>query len=237
MLHTAIILAGGFGTRLKGLIDDLPKPLAPVNQRPFLDYLLAYLSAQGLQKLVLSTGYQAEKISKQYGPSYLGMDLHYIPETQPLGTGGGIRLACASIEEEECFVLNGDSFFGIALEDFYALHKKHGAQCSLALRQVENASRYGSIQMDKDYRITAFMEKSPEQQAGLINAGVYILNKNLFMQHSPENRAFSVERDFFEKQCLNLQIKGFPFSAYFIDIGVPEDYAKAQDDFKQFKYR
>lgn len=237
MLRSAIILAGGFGTRLKGLIDDLPKPLAPVNHRPFLDYLLGYLSQQGIQKVCLSTGYQAEKISSQYGETYQGMELAYVTEVQPLGTGGGIRQAFSCIEHEECFVVNGDSFFGIGLEEFFRLHQTHGAQCSLALRQVENASRYGHIRIDQNYRINAFMEKSSEQQAGLINAGMYILNKQVFLEHAPQEGAFSIERDFFEKQCRNLLIKGFPFNGYFIDIGVPEDFAKAQDDFKQFKYR
>lgn len=236
MLKSAIILAGGFGTRLQSLVSDLPKPLAPVNHRPFLDYLLDYLSYFGLQRVCLSTGYLSEKISSRYGHAYKGMALFYKMEAQPMGTGGGIRQSMEEMNDEDLFVLNGDSFFDIDLLHFHDLHRKEKAQMSLALRQVENASRYGSIQLGQNNRITAFLEKKEDQQPGLINGGVYILNRKLFLENSPVQKAFSIEKDFFEKQCGQLMIRGFPFDSYFIDIGIPEDYLKAQNDFKQFKY-
>lgn len=237
MITTAIILAGGFGTRLKSVINDLPKPMAPVNDQPFLNYQLDYLRHYGIKNVILSVGYLSKKIKKHYGASYEGIGITYADEVEPLGTGGGIRLALMSCNSEELFVLNGDSFFDVNLNTFYQLHIKNGSQISLALRKVIEASRYGTILKNNDHRITLFKEKNGTNRAGIINGGLYILNKQIYLSHTHALTNFSIEKDFFEKHLEDLIIKGFEFDNYFIDIGIPEDYQKAQHDFKAFKYQ
>lgn len=237
MINTAVILAGGFGTRLQSVVSTLPKPMAPVNGIPFLNYQLDYLKASGIQKVVLSIGYLADTIMAYYGYTYNGLSITYVMEDTPMGTGGGIRLALETCDDDLVVVLNGDSFFDLPLADFFQKHQAGSAQCSLALRDVENASRYGRIETNSDNRVISFMEKSTLAQAGTINAGVYLLNKNVYLANTKAETNFSIEKHFFEKQLSQLIIKGFQFNGYFIDIGIPEDYLKAQDDFKGFKYR
>lgn len=236
MLKEAIILAGGFGTRLQSMVSDVPKPMAPVNSRPFLDYLLRYLAHYGLQSVVLSTGHLAEKIVAQYGESYNGLRVAYTHEEDPLGTGGGIRLAMEQCTARHVLVLNGDSFFDLNLNTMYNQHCSFHSDCSLALRQVEDASRYGTIKLGDMGLVKKFREKDGEHKPGLINAGVYLLQRELFLSKTPAGEAFSIEKDFFESRLKELNIFGFEQSGYFIDIGIPEDYIKAQDDFKRFAY-
>ena len=236
MLHTAIILVGGMGTRLREVLKDLPKPMAPVNNRPFLEYQLRFLAAQGIRKVCLSTGHLAEKIQAYFGEEFLGLKITYAREQEALGTGGGIRLACEPLNDKELLVLNGDSYFDMDLNNFYSLHSSRAANCSLALRKVDNASRYGRIDLDEQNRIISFREKSDAASPGLINAGIYILDRELYLTHTPANENFSIEKDFFARYCGKLDLRGFSFEGYFIDIGIPEDYRKVQDDFKQFGY-
>jgi len=237
MLQTAIILAGGFGTRLQTVISDLPKPMAPVNGEPFLNYQLNYLRHYGIKKVIISVGYLAEKIQSYYKSNFNGLEIDYVVEESPLGTGGGIRLALEQCKDDYALVLNGDSFFDVHLHDYFRLHINEDSQFSLTLRKVEDSSRYGTIETDANDRIVSFREKTNEKKAGRINGGVYILNKELYLKSTPEQLNFSIEKDFFEKQLTSLPIKGFEFDGYFIDIGIPEDYTKAQNDFKGFTYR
>lgn len=237
MLSTAIILAGGYGTRLQSVVSDLPKPMAPVNGQPFLDYQLQYLKSYGFKKVVLSIGYLSEKISEHYGASFKGMQLFYAKEEVPLGTGGGIRMALEQCFDENIFVLNGDSFFDVNPDLFFKKHNEKSAEFSLALRKVDDTSRYDAIEKDTDNRVISFNEKNGTSKPGTINGGIYILNKKIFFENTVENINFSIEKDFFEKRLNDLAIYGFEFDGYFLDIGIPEDYNKAQDDFKGFKYR
>lgn len=234
--HTAIVLAGGFGTRLQSVVSNLPKPMAPVNGQPFLNYQLNYLEASGIRHVVLSTGYLSHQVEAHYRNSYRSMQISYAVEDRPLGTGGAIRLAMNSCSEETVLVLNGDSFFDIPLDSFGELHRQAGGSCSLALRRVDNAARYGRIEVDATQRVVSFLEKSATPQPGLINGGVYLLDKSVYLDQTPPEHPFSIEKDFFEKRLDDLVIRGFEFDGYFIDIGVPDDYLKAQDDFKTFKY-
>jgi D-glycero-alpha-D-manno-heptose 1-phosphate guanylyltransferase len=236
LINTAIILAGGFGTRLQTVVSDLPKPMAPVNGQPFLNYQLRYLKQSGIKRVIISTGYLADKINSYYGDTFEELAILYSHEQTPLGTGGGIKLAFDKTMEEEVLVLNGDSFFDVDIERFYNLHVGQHADISLALRRVEDASRYGTIECGEGNRVISFREKQGIAQPGLINGGVYILNKAHFFKGTEGLLNFSIEKDFFEKQLGTLSIKGFEFNGYFIDIGVPADYNKAQDDFKEFKY-
>ena len=237
MITTAIILAGGFGTRLQSVVNDLPKPMAPINGEPFLNYQLNYLKHYGIKNVILSVGYLAEKIKAYYGSNFNGLEIDYVVEENPMGTGGGIRLALEKCTESLSFVLNGDSFFDVDLIKFNDLHIQNRSQISLALRKVNNSARYGTIEKTKENIISSFKEKSGIDHEGIINGGVYLLDKNLYLQKTPSATNFSIEKDFFEKQLSNSLISGFEFEGYFIDIGIPEDYLKAQNDFKGFKYK
>ena len=236
MIKEAIILAGGFGTRLQEVIKDVPKPMAPINNIPFLDYLLKYLAHYGLKRVVLSVGYLADKVTAHYGHSFAGMEIVYSIEKEPLGTGGGIRLAMQQCHTYDILVLNGDSFFDIDLINFYNKHTDAVSDTSLALRKVEDASRYGTITLGEFDKISGFKEKSTQSKPGIINAGIYILDSDSYMDETPVNQSFSIEKDFFEKKLNTLNIYGFTYPGYFIDIGIPEDYKQAQNDFKTFKY-
>lgn len=236
MLKEAIILAGGFGTRLRDVVVNVPKPMAPVCDKPFLDYLLKYVKYYGVEKVVLSVGYLSEKIIKQYGTAFEGLQISYSIEKEPMGTGGGIRLAMEKCIGKDVLVLNGDSFFDIHLNSLYDSHCNSQANCTLALRKVENASRYGTVVLGKGKEISGFKEKDGQEKPGTINAGVYILNRESFLKKNPPAKNFSIEKDFFETKLNELKIFGFELEGYFIDIGIPEDYKRAQHDFKEFNY-
>jgi len=237
LLKEAIILAGGFGTRLQSVVNDVPKPMAPVNNEPFLNYIFDYLKYFGIEHVVLSTGYLSEKIHGHFKEEYEGIGISYTKEESPLGTGGGIRLAMEKCKENDVLVLNGDSFFDVDLNVYYQQYQNKRADCSLALRIVPNASRYGTIDLATENRIAAFKEKDNVEEQGLINGGVYILNRELFLSKTKPGISFSIEKDFYEERINELNIYGFEYSGYFIDIGIPEDYKKAQADFKHFKYK
>ncbi len=236
MLTEAVILAGGFGTRLQSVVSDVPKPIAPINNIPFLNYMFDYLKFFRIRHVVLSTGYLSEKISDYYKNEYKGITISYTKEETPLGTGGGIRLAIEKCKTNEVLVMNGDSFFDIDLNEYCNKHTEFNSDCSLALRRIENASRYGTINLGDNNTIKAFKEKDSIEREGLINAGVYILNRELFLNKTQAEIAFSIEKDFYEKRINEINIYGFEYEGYFIDIGIPEDYKKAQIDFKKFKY-
>jgi D-glycero-alpha-D-manno-heptose 1-phosphate guanylyltransferase len=236
MVKEAIILAGGFGTRLQSVVSDLPKPMANVNGRPFLDYLLDYVVHSGIRKIVLSTGHMADKIEDHYGnKDWKKAALLYSCEHEPLGTGGAIAMAMQQCEDKEVLVLNGDSFFDVSLRDLNAKHSASNATHTLALRQVENASRYGAVEID-EHRIVSFREKSEVAAPGLINGGIYILNTDVYLMSTQSMSTFSIEKDFFEKELHRQMICGFAYKGKFIDIGTPEDYKRAQHEFKHFKY-
>lgn len=237
MLKEAIILAGGFGTRLQAVVSDVPKPMAPINNKPFLNYVFDYLKHYQIEHVVLSTGYLSEKITEYYKKEFNGIKISYAKEETPLGTGGGIRYAMEKCKTDNVLVLNGDSFFEININAHYRNHVFKEADCTLALRKVDNAARYGTIKLGRLNRINAFKEKDNKEVQGLINGGVYILNRKLYLNKTEANTAFSIEKDFYEKQISELQIFGFEYEGYFIDIGIPEDYKKAQDDFKNFRYK
>lgn len=237
MLKEAIILAGGFGTRLQSVVNDVPKPMAPINSIPFLNYVFDYLKFYQIEHVVLSTGYLADKILDCYKEEFNGIKISYAKEEVPLGTGGGIRLAMTKCTTKDILVLNGDSFFDVDINTHYSNHVLKQADCTLALRKVDNAARYGTIQLGDLNVIDAFKEKDSIEREGLINGGVYILNREVYLSKTESGSVFSIEKDFYEKRIKELNIFGFEYNGYFIDIGIPEDYKKAQDDFKGFKYR
>jgi D-glycero-alpha-D-manno-heptose 1-phosphate guanylyltransferase len=237
LLKEAIILAGGFGTRLQSVVNDVPKPMAPINNEPFLNYVFDYLKYYQIEHVVLSTGYLADKIVEYYKTEFNGIKVSYAKEETPLGTGGGIRLAMTKCTSKDVLVLNGDSFFDVDINTHYKNHISKQADCTLALRKVDNAARYGAIVLGSENIIETFKEKDNIEQVGLINGGVYILNREVYFNQTEEVVPFSIEKDFYEKKIKELQIFGFEYDGYFIDIGIPEDYNKAQIDFKNFKYK
>lgn len=232
----ALVLAGGFGARLRQIVSDVPKPMADINGKPFLSYLLRRLSLANIRHVVISTGYMHEKIENFFGRSFENIRISYSQETEPLGTGGAIRFALHKIESADFFVLNGDTLFNINFERFENFYSTKGTMLAVALRKVDEANRYGSVNIDKSAKITGFNEKNTAVKgASLINGGVYLMNKKLF-----ENRnlpaAFSFEKDILEKCYLEDEFFGMTFDSFFIDIGIPEDYARAQKEFSELNF-
>jgi D-glycero-alpha-D-manno-heptose 1-phosphate guanylyltransferase len=235
MIKEAIILAGGMGKRLRSVVPDLPKSMAPVNGKPFLDYQFDYLDVFGIDRIILSVGYMHEKIMSHYGHQYKNIRLDYAIEKEPLGTGGALKHAMEMVKVPLVFVLNGDTFFQIDYKKFVDIHRSKESKMTIVLREVEDVSRYGCIERNENRLITGFWEKGQKSGKGYINGGVYIINKRFFQkQNLPEK--FSLEKDFFEEIYKKEKIYGLLCRQYFIDIGIPEDYAKAQDEFKDFEY-
>ena len=231
----AIILAGGLGTRLRSVISDLPKPMAPVADQPFLHYIFLYLQKQGITDVVLSVGYKSEVIKEFFGDKYAGINIRYAVENEPLGTGGGIRQAMSLIDSD-AYVLNGDTFFDVDLKDLYEFYTMRASDIALALKRMHHFDRYGTVEIGNQDRVLQFQEKRYKAE-GLINGGVYVINKNLFkkveeIEDTILSQRFSFEKDILEKHLLPLHYQGKEFGGYFIDIGIPEDYERAQTDFK-----
>jgi D-glycero-alpha-D-manno-heptose 1-phosphate guanylyltransferase len=233
MINEVIILAGGLGKRLRSVVNDLPKPMALINNRPFLEYQFDYLISQGIEIAVLSVGYKHEVIRNHFGGKYKSLTLKYALEREPLGTGGGILKAMPFVEGDSVFIVNGDTLFKPNLKELYTFHQKKKADITIALRIVKEAQRYGIVSMNESERIVAFLEKNPQVGVGYINAGIYLMPTNI-IQTKIQKEKFSLEKDFFENQIEELKIYGFPTESYFIDIGVPEDYKKAQHEFNAF---
>jgi D,D-heptose 1,7-bisphosphate phosphatase len=226
----AIILAGGFGTRLQTVVKDVPKPLADIAGKPFLAYLLQNLQHQGFKKVVISVGYLADKIIEYFGDYYLGIEIAYAREDMPLGTGGAILNSLKFIDETKpVIVLNGDTFLQIDYKKLLAAHKKN---LTLVLRKMDDCSRYGRVQFDDNLVIGNFEEKSVEKKSGFINGGIYVLDAKIFKKFSLSQK-FSFESDFLMKYLAELEPKAFLVDDYFIDIGIPEDYSKAQKELPQ----
>lgn len=229
MQSDLIILAGGLGTRLRHLLDNVPKPMAPVNDQPFLAYIFNYLKNQDCKRVILSVGHLNESIKTYFGHEYLGIEIVYAIENTPLGTGGAIRLAMEQVQTNAAFIMNGDTFFNIDLLAMEGQHFFNKNELTIAIKEMHEFDRYGTVNISDD-RIVSFEEKKP-LETGYINAGTYLLNKNEFLKINwPEK--FSFEKDFLEKYTAAIKMIPFYSDGYFIDIGVPEDYRKVQRDFK-----
>jgi D-glycero-alpha-D-manno-heptose 1-phosphate guanylyltransferase len=235
MIKEAIILAGGLGTRLREVVADRPKAMAIVNGKPFLDYQLDYLDVFGINHVIISVGYKREAVMGHYGDHYKKIKIDYAIEEEPSGTGGGLKLAMEKVEGNLVFAMNGDTFYHIDYQKLLDIHEAKNAKLSIVLREVEDVGRYGSIERNEERRITGFWVKSTKSGPGLINGGVYLINKDFFQSFDLPDK-FSLEKDFFEKYHSQYRFYGIMCRQYFIDIGVPEDYARAQDDFKEFGY-
>lgn len=232
MTREAIILAGGAGTRLKDVIADLPKPMAPVNGRPFLEYQLDYLDRWGLEKVILSVGHCKEMIMGHFGEHYKSLQLVYAVEEKPLGTGGAILNALKDAGNYSVFIFNGDTYFDVNLQRLDDFRKIKEADICLSLRYEIEPDRFGIVEFDNNNRITRFYEKNAGFDEGYINGGVYLVRRDYLLRFGlPE--VFSFERDFLQQYCQTEEFYGLRCFSYFRDIGIPEDYQKAQDEFKR----
>ncbi len=223
-IREAIILSGGLGTRLRGVVDDIPKPMAPVAGKPFLEHLLDELSNYGFEHIVLAVGYKHEVIQDYFGNSYKDIKLSYSIEKELLGTGGAILQASNFLHSEETFVINGDTFFKVDYAQMEEKAKFLKSDLCIALKPMKNFDRYGSVKL-KEKRVIGFKEKQKLSE-GLINGGIYWLKKTLLNTYHSEIR-FSFETDLMPKELTSKNITGFVSDAYFIDIGIPEDYKMA----------
>ena len=222
-----VVLCGGLGTRLRKVANDTPKPMALIASKPFLEYLVLQLHAEGFHKLVFCTGYLGEQIQNYFGNgSRWGLHIAYSQEPEPLGTGGAIRHAASFLQDEDFLVMNGDSFLDIDLRSLTAFHKANNALATLALMQVEDATRFGRVRVDSDSQILAFLEKGT-QGPGLINGGVYVFNKKI-LNYIPEGKV-SLEFEVFPG-LIGQGFYGMPVDGYFTDIGTPESLKRLQEN-------
>jgi len=226
-----IILAGGLGTRLRSAVSDLPKCMAPVDGKPFLYYLLESLRPYQIGKVVLSLGYLSEKVIEWVNSCRqdYSFDIDWTIEETPLGTGGGIRLAMSKCSGA-VLILNGDTMFQVPVDTFAELHRVSGSDLSIALKPMTEFDRYGAVNTCGD-TITGFREKCYCSE-GVINGGVYLINadSNLLEGHGDK---FSFEKCVLEPMAAQSKLSGFAFDNYFLDIGIPEDYMRAQTEFPE----
>lgn len=226
MISEAIILAGGLGTRLRSEVSDTPKCLAPVNDVPFLSYLIHYLLSQGIRHFIFSLGYKSEMIIEFLNRDFATLSYSISLEDKPLGTGGAISLACKKVMTKDVLVCNGDTLYKVDAFSLADFHSEKNADCTLALKPMKNFDRYGSVSLNADGRISVFHEKK-HCTSGLINGGVYMLNSENFIRQSFDN-IFSFEKDYLEKSAGKAgAVFGSEQDGFFIDIGIPEDYRRA----------
>ena len=225
----AIVLAGGTGTRLRPVVSDVPKPMAPVGGRPFLEWLIDYWIKQGVSRFVLAIGYKYSVVQKYFGNRYKNAEISYSIEKDPLGTGGGMLLAVKGLNKSERFlVLNGDTYFEVSLAELQTLHVNHKAEWSIALFKVLRNDRYGHVIRDSQNRVVSFESKSKDFKTSFINGGVYLIEPNALSYFDlSEDKAVSLESEMLPQMIQKRCLYGFDFNQKFIDIGIPEDYRKA----------
>lgn len=222
----AMILVGGRGQRLQSVVNDRPKPMAEVAGRPFLEWLLKGLQAQGMRRVILCTGHKGEMVEKYFGDGKLwNLEIQYSPEPVPLGTAGAVRNALDLIENNQFLVLNGDSYCRFNLKQLVNSHITKKASITMWLVIVDDCRRYGSVQIGKDGAVQAFQEKSSVQSSGLINAGIYLMARDIG-ETIPKGQAYSLETDFFPR-FVGRGLYAVAGEPPFIDIGTPESFAGA----------
>ena len=212
----AVVLAGGLGTRLRAAVSDVPKPMAPVGGRPFLERLLDYWIGQGVRRAVLAVGYMYDSIRRHFGDEYRGCAIAYSIEDHPLGTGGALVQSLPLVHGDTFLVLNGDTYFAVPLEALSAFHRQRCADATMSLFRSDNP-RYTGISLDADGRVTGFAGN------GLVNGGVFLFERSA-LKGLPATVA-SLEKDLLPG--MKGAIYGCVFDAPFVDIGVPEDWRAA----------
>lgn len=222
-LTEAIILAGGMGTRLQDSVKDRPKPLADVAGRPFLEWLLLLLHSQGIRHVIVCTGHMGEMVESHLGNgSRIGLELEYARDPFPLGTGGALRNALNLHHSPSLLVLNGDSYCRFDVRELFEFHLSHHSEATILLAKVEDSSRFGSVETDRNGKVTAFREKTIDRHPAWINAGIYLLNQRV-VEEIPANRAVSLEREVFP-DLIGRGLFAKPQNGIFWDIGTVESY-------------
>ncbi len=226
-MFEAIILAGGKGSRLREIVPDRPKPMAMVAGRPFLEIVIRSLATKGVSRVVLSLGFMAEKIINHFGSHFAGVEIVYVVEERPLGTGGAVRLAMTKCLQESFFVFNGDTFLDLEVANLNVFWQKK-RNLVIVARQVSDTSRYGRLIVE-DGLVKGFSEKGISGP-GLINAGCYVFTRGQLNEYEV-NEPFSLESDYLNTAVHNSPVDVYVTNGHFIDIGVPEDYHRAQLEF------
>ncbi|MDD4193039.1 MAG: nucleotidyltransferase family protein [Mangrovibacterium sp.] len=228
----AIVLAGGLGSRLRSVVSGIPKPMAPVSDKPFLYYILKWLESNQVSRIILSVGYRWEMIYDTFGERFHDRELIYSVEDAPLGTGGAIALAMEKLTGDCFFIVNGDTLFKSDLSRLFVFHRRGAFDLSMLLKPMNDFDRYGTVELNDEHRITRFHEKKP-QKTGLINGGIYLAGKQI-QAHFPPAQAFSFEKEFLETKQDELSFGGLVSNDYFIDIGIPSDYMKARNELDHY---
>lgn len=228
-MREVIILAGGLGTRLREVVNDVPKCLAPINGVPFLAYLIDYLEKQKVSRFIFSIGYKGQLIEDFLSLNYSYLDYSISSEKTPLGTGGAIKKALKYSKCENIFVLNGDTFCNFNLDELSNFYLIKNSNFSIGLYLIQDNVRYGHVLVDESGTILEFKEKKNGTNI-LVNSGVYLIKKSFiinFFNNYPD--CFSLETDFFQLNNRGINIHGIELNGEFIDIGIPEDYKKFQN--------
>lgn len=223
------ILAGGLGTRLSPVLSGQQKVVVKVREHPFLEYILNQLSKAGFKKIVMCTRHLGNQVKEAFGNNYKFLTIFYSQEPSPLDTAGAVRLALPYLPSEDILVTNGDSFLDIDLKKFLEFHIEKKANGTIALTQVSDTSRYGSVELDKNKRIVGFEEKKRNKRSGFINAGIYLFKRSI-LSEIPENKAVSFENEMFSS-WIGKKFYGFKATGDFKDIGTPDDYNQAEEFF------
>lgn len=223
----AIVLAGGLGTRLRSVVTDLPKPMAPVAGRPFLAWLLDELAQTGFTKVILAVGYKYEVIQLHFGARHGQMELDYSIETEPLGTGGALKQALTLATAPQVFVINGDTHIDLNYKAMQQAHEQATTEITIAACAVPDVGRFGAMDIDSQGHVAGFFEKG-RTGSGHINGGVYLLAKGL-LDNTPLPDKFSFENDYLLPNLATIKPLAFLTEGAFLDIGVPEDYARAAE--------
>lgn len=229
MITQAIILAGGFGTRLRSAVPELPKCMAPVNGRPFIAYVIERFQRQGITDFIFALGYKSEDFESLLS-SLSTLRYQLSVEQEPLGTGGAIKLACNVATSDNVMVTNGDTLYKADLSSLSGFHREKDADCTICLKPMQQFERYGVVEINEEKRITSFKEKQ-YYDSGYINAGVYALNRKQFLQEELPGK-FSFEKDYMQALYKERSMFGNVQDEYFIDIGIPEDYSRAQEELR-----
>lgn len=225
----AIILAGGFGTRLRHVVKDVPKPMAPVAGQPFLKYIVEEVIRQGVTRIIMAVHYKKEDIMSYFGNIYSGVPIIYSIEEQPLFTGGAVKMAMVNCKEEYVWIINGDTYFNVPMRHMMDEVTEKDMVAAIAVKEMEDFSRYGKVELDKNGTVVKFHEKCFCKK-GWINGGIYVLRRDSLKDYP---KRFSLEENFFPILLKDKKLYAFPSNGYFVDIGVPEDYNRAQVHFSK----
>jgi len=230
--YDIIILAGGLGTRLRSVVPDRPKVIAPINGRPFLDIIMEGLSEfSSIGRVILAVGHKAEQIIELYGQNKkYPFDIDFSVERDPLGTGGAIKKALSMTSTDDVIALNGDSFTEVSLKNLVGFHCSMNTMMTMVVVHVEDVSRFGKIVLNDIGRLVLYKEKHNTVEPGYINAGIYIFKRILF-EKVPDKTKISFERDLI-LQFMENGIYSFAVKGRFIDIGTPESYAASSNILK-----